>query len=252
MRVRSIERPRFSATGRTSARHPNESTHNRIVYRLLEQVLTYAAGRYASGRLVDVGCGAKPWGHLFAPFVDEHVGVDHVQSKSNPGAVDVLATAYDIPLADGSADTVLMTSVMEHLERPDQALRECRRLLRPGGHLIMTAPFFWHVHDAPRDFFRYAPDGLRYLLESSELEVLELQPLAGAWTTLSIQVSYALRRYRKPGVAVLVDAVTRGIQWLAPRWDQVDFQPKFSWSHLAVARRPLDGDAPAAALETPG
>ena len=43
----------------------------------------------------------------------------------------MLATAYDIPLEDGSFDTVLMTEVLEHLEDPARAIAEARRLLTP-------------------------------------------------------------------------------------------------------------------------
>ena len=244
LRAPSRERPRFSATGPRRSRHPNEGPHNRVLYRLMEDVLTYAADRYARGRLLDIGCGSKPWEVLFAPFVTEHVGIDHVPSKRNPSAVDVIATAYEVPLPDAGADTLLLTSVMEHLEQPERALAECRRLLRPGGHLIMTAPFIWPVHEQPRDFFRYSPDGLRFLLESAGFELVELEPLAGAWTTFSLELAYALRRYRKGPLTALVDGVSRAAQWAGPRWDRVDFQPKFSWSHLAVARRPDDAGAP--------
>jgi SAM-dependent methyltransferase len=242
MKVRSAERPRFSATGKTRWNHPNEAVHNRIAYRVMEEVLTYAASRYARGRLVDVGCGSKPWEGLFADFVDEHVGVDHVPSERNPQAVDVIAGAYEIPLPDRHADTLLLTSVLEHLEEPERGLAEAFRLLRPGGHVILTAPFIWPIHEAPRDFFRYSPYGLRHLLEEAGFEVLEVQPLAGAWTTFSLELSYALRPYRKGIARPLVDGVTRLAQWAAGRWDRVDFQPRFSWSHLAIARRP-DEDA---------
>ena len=242
MRVRSIERPRFSATGPTRWNHPNESVHNRIAYRVMERVLEYAAARYARGRLLDVGCGSKPWRGLFAGHVDEHVGIDFVPSERDPDAVDIIAGAYDIPLPDEQADTVLMTSVLEHLEEPERGVAEAFRLLRPGGHLILTAPFIWPIHEAPRDFFRYSPYGLRHLLEEAGFEVVEVQPLAGAWTTFSLELSYALRPYRRGLVRPLVDGVTRAVQWAAGRWDKVDFQPRFSWSHLAIGRRPGDGD----------
>ncbi len=69
----------------------------------------------------------------------------------------MLATAYEIPLEDGSFDTVLMTEVLEHLEEPARGLAEAGRLLRPGGKLILTTPFMWPLHEEPRDFFRYSP-----------------------------------------------------------------------------------------------
>jgi SAM-dependent methyltransferase len=238
MRVRSAARPPFSATGKTRWKHPNEAVHNRIAYRVMENMLTYAASGYARGRLVDIGCGSKPWKGLFAEFVDEHIGVDHVPSERDPTAVDIVAGAYEIPLPDGSADTVLITSVLEHLEEPQRAIDETFRLLRPGGHLLISAPFFWHVHEEPHDFFRFSPYGLRHLLEQAGFEILELHPLAGAWTTFSIEFSYALRRYRRGLARPLVDGVTMLAQWVAGRWDRIDFQPGFSWSHLAIARKP--------------
>ena len=146
-----------------------------------------------------------------------------------------------MPLPDLHARTVLLSEVLEHLERPDAALRECLRLLEPGGHVIVTTPFVWPVHDE-RDFFRYAPGGLRYLLESAGFEVVEIEPLGGAWTTLSLQLGYALEHYRKGPAGPVVDGLVAGAQWLALRWERVDYQPKFSWNHLAVARRPEDGE----------
>jgi len=231
-------KPRFPGAKPTRFGHPNEATHNRINYRIMEQALAYAAERYARGRLVDVGCGSKPWRAAFAPHVTEHVGVDHVDSRRAPGSVDVIAGAYEIPLEDGHAETILMSAVLEHLEQPGRGLAEAHRLLAPGGHLILTAPLFWPLHEQPRDFFRYTPHGFRFLLEEAGFEVVEIVPLSGVWTTVSLQVSYALRRYRKGPLAPVIDGLTVAVQWVAARWEQVDFQPKFSWSHLVIARRP--------------
>ncbi|MDQ4019095.1 MAG: methyltransferase domain-containing protein [Actinomycetota bacterium] len=218
--------------------HPNEAPKNRLAYRTFEAALAYAAERYARGRLVDVGAGTKPWQPLFAPHVSEHVGVDHVQKQvGGVDRVDVIASAYDVPLPDRHSATVLLSEVLEHLERPEDALRECFRLLEPGGHVIVTTPFFWPVHDE-RDFFRYAPGGLRYLLDATGFELVELLPLGGAWTTMSLELGYALERFRRGPATPLVDGVTVGAQWLAERLERLDFQPKFSWNHLVVGRRP--------------
>jgi SAM-dependent methyltransferase len=218
--------------------HPNEVPKNRLAYRTFEAALAYAAERYARGCLVDIGAGTKPWQPLFAPHVSEHVGVDHVQKQvGGVDRVDVIASAYDVPLPDRHAATVLLSEVLEHLERPEDALRECFRLLEPGGHVIVTTPFFWPVHDE-RDFFRYAPGGLRYLLDATGFELVELLPLGGAWTTMSLELGYALERFRRGPATPLVDGFTVGAQWLAERLERLDFQPKFSWNHLVVGRRP--------------
>jgi SAM-dependent methyltransferase len=231
-------RPRFAATGPDRWPHPNRGAKNRIAYRQLEAALEHAASTYARGRLVDVGCGRKAWEPLFAAHVDEHVGVDHVPKLvDGVDRVDVIASAYEVPLPDGHAGTVLLSEVLEHLEQPGRGLAECARLLKAGGHLILTTPFFWPVHDQ-RDFYRYAPGGLRFLLEESGLEVVEIVPLSGVWTTLSLELSYALHGNRRAPAAAATGAVASGVQWLAARLDRLNFQPKFSWNHLAVARKP--------------
>jgi SAM-dependent methyltransferase len=147
-----------------------------------------------------------------------------------------VATAYEIPLPDGFADTVLMSAVLEHLERPTDALTECHRLLRPGGHIILTAPFIWPVHEAPRDFYRYSPYGLRHLLETAGFEVVEVQPYAGAWTTFALEISYALRTHRHGIATPFVAISTRLLQAFLAWLDRADYQPRFSWSHVAIGR----------------
>ena len=219
-------------------RHPNESAKNRLVYRTFEPALGGAAAGYARGRMIDVGGGRKPWQPIFAAHVSEHVCVDHVYREDVRGpVVDVVATAYDIPLPDAGAQTVLLTEVLEHLERPADAVAECFRLLEPGGHIIATTPLFWPVHDA-RDFYRYTPQGLRYLFETAGFEVVHLEPLGGLWSTVAIELSYGLQRYRRSWSAPVVDATCVSVQWLAQRVERVDNQPKFSWNHLIVGRRP--------------
>ena len=193
MRVRSVERPTFSATGPTRWNHPNEAVHNRIAYRVMEQVLEYSAERYARGRLLDIGCGSKPWRGLFAAHVDEHIGIDFVPSERPRRRRHHRRRRH--PLPDENADTLLLTSVLEHLEEPERGIAEAYRLLKPGGHVILTAPFIWWIHEAPRDFSATRPS-LRHLLEEAGFEVVEVQPLAGAWTTFSLELSYALRRSR--------------------------------------------------------
>ena len=217
--------------------HPNEAARNRIVYRQMSAALTYAASRYARGTLLDIGCGTKPWQATFAPYVDVHIGADHADTLHGLASVDVVSDAYHVPLDDASVDTILLTEVLEHLERPQDALAECGRLLRPGGHVILTTPFTWPLHEEPRDFYRYSPYGLRYLADGAGFEVIEVSALSGIWTTLSLQFSYGLLRHR-PRAPALVDALAVGAQRMAWALDRIDRQEILSWNHLLVARLP--------------
>jgi SAM-dependent methyltransferase len=217
--------------------HPNEHARNRLAYRQLSAALEYAARRYATGRLIDIGCGSKPWAPTFTAHVEEHIGVDHEATIHGLAAVDIVADAYNMPFENGSVDTVLMTEVLEHLEVPAKALAECQRILRPGGHLILTTPFSWPLHEEPRDFFRYSPFGLRHLSEEAGLEVVELRALSGIWSTLSLHFSWAMLGHRGRFPA-LIDALSISAQRLAWWLERVDWRETLSWNHLLVARRP--------------
>jgi SAM-dependent methyltransferase len=124
---------------------------------------------HASGRLLDVGCGEKPYRSL-PSAVREWVGFD---DPSNPGA-DAHGHAEALPFGEGEFDTVLCTQVVEHVRDPKAVIAQCARVLRPGGVLIMSAPQYWEVHEAPHDYFRFTPLGLRMLVEGCGLSVLEL------------------------------------------------------------------------------
>jgi len=219
------------------SRFPPPRPQNRINSVQQGNAIALAARRYATGRLVDIGCGIKPFAPTFEPYVTEHVGVDHADSVHELDA-DIIAGAYEIPLPDGGFQTALLSEVLEHLEEPQAALRETFRLLAPGGKLILTTPFMWPLHEEPRDFFRYSPHGLRYLLEQAGFEVLEVTPLAGQWTTIAQLAGYVANRSPLRRTPRLLEAWLRASHWAAIRLDERQFEPWFSYDHLAVAAKP--------------
>jgi SAM-dependent methyltransferase len=173
--------------------------HNWLIHGIIERGLRARLARYATGRLLDIGCGIKPYRSLAAPYVSEHIGVEHASTPHGLDVVDIIATAYDIPLDDASVDTVLCTDVLEHLEEPAAAIREAARVLRPGGHAIYTVPLLWHLHEEPRDFYRYTPHGLRYLMEKAGLQVVSVTPLSGFAVTFSQEFVYVLQLFARGG-----------------------------------------------------
>ena len=66
--------------------------------------------------------------------------------------IDIVSDILEIPEKDGSFDTIICTEVFEHIPDPTGALVEFNRLLRPGGVLILTAPFASLTHFAPYHF----------------------------------------------------------------------------------------------------
>ena len=213
---------------------------NLLVNRILEKDLAAAASRHLSGELADIGCGTKPYREMVAPHVTRHIGFDYPGTTHSRDSIDAFAMAYALPVASESFDSALCTAVLEHLEEPEQALRECFRILRPGGTAIYAVPFIWHVHEEPRDFFRFSPYGLEYLFRKAGFEVLEVRPLSGFWVTFGQLFVYNLYRLNRGPLRWLhiIDAlglICQGGAWLLDRLDRTE---RWSWMHLVIARKP--------------
>jgi SAM-dependent methyltransferase len=126
---------------------------------------------FVQGRVLDVGCGQRPYEKTFFAGAKEYIGTDYLTDRSRP---DVVCSALHLPFAAGSFETVVSTEVLEHVPEPLQALREMQRVLQPGGHLILSTPMYWPRHEAPYDFFRYPYDGLLHLLKESGFQITKL------------------------------------------------------------------------------
>jgi SAM-dependent methyltransferase len=212
---------------------------NFLVHAILQSHLRGVAERHVRGDLIDIGCGRKPYARLLASFVRRHVGVDHPGSLHGKEGLDVLATAYALPVQEASFDSAFCTAVLEHLEEPEDAIRECRRVLKEGGVAVYSVPFIWHLHEEPRDFYRFSPHGLRYLFEKTGFQVLELTPLSGFWVTFGQLLVYNLHRLNRGPlrwlrVIDLLGLLVQGVAWIL---DRVDRTKRWSWMHVIVARR---------------
>lgn len=126
--------------------------------------LETAARPYIQGRVLDVGCGSAPYKRLFPDC--EWVGLD-----IRPVA-EVVADAHSMPVDDGSFDTVLCTEMLHECPAPLVVMRECVRVLRPGGHLVVTAP---NTHmDDDVGLWSIKRRGLDYLFASMGLTGIHL------------------------------------------------------------------------------
>lgn len=134
---------------------------------------------------LDVGCGTRPYEPLFAG--GRYTGVDVKQSGRASGEKkpDVYYDGVTLPMDAASVDGILNTEVLEHVENPRGLIAEFARVLKPGGALVLTAPFFWEQHEKPYDFLRFTEFGLRGLLESEGFEVRRLVKSCSALETLA-------------------------------------------------------------------
>lgn len=156
---------------------------------LARRELAHAMRRFAprlSGRLLDVGCGQKPYRHLFP--VADYIGMEYDSPENRQSKpADVFYDGHHFPFPDGEFDACLATQVLEHVFTPDAFLEEIRRILKPGGLLLLTVPFVWDEHEQPHDFARYSSFGLRHLLEQHGFAIRE-QHKTGASLALHAQL----------------------------------------------------------------
>lgn len=91
--------------------------------------------------------------------------------RPGPG-VDLVANVEDLPLPSHSVGTVLAFSVFEHVKRFWRGFDEVFRVLRPDGVLLVSTPFYFHVHAYPHDYWRFTPEAFDSLLENYPTRVL--------------------------------------------------------------------------------
>ncbi len=129
----------------------------------------------------DVGCGSKPFQNILTGKVKNYIGVDIEDGFYDTRHIDLLGTAYNVPIKANSADAVISSQVLEHLEKPGSAIKETARILREGGLFFLSIPFLYPLHAEPHDFIRFTEFSIKKLLKAEKFEILELKKVGGFW-----------------------------------------------------------------------
>jgi SAM-dependent methyltransferase len=192
--------------GRRGTRSVNLLSRDYLTVGPIERWLASVGISYARGRLLDAGCGSKPYQPLFSHVTDCYVGADLTQNREN--SVDVIVGSSDLlPFQDVSFETVLSTQVLEHVPEPAVYLSKLARVLAPGGHLLLTCPASYMLHEEPHDYFRFTSHGLRQLLHKAALTVVRIDTAGGAWRLIGqILLNHKAygRRWKIPIVSGIV------------------------------------------------
>ncbi|MBI5248911.1 MAG: class I SAM-dependent methyltransferase, partial [Desulfomonile tiedjei] len=132
----------------------------RILNRLREEMISLAEGLNPAARVLDLGCGDKPYYPYFHDHCAEFIGVD-IQTSL------LVDSVYDgrINFSNEYFDLIICTQVLEHTRDPFELTSEMWRLLKSGGHAFVSVPFAWHYHPYPKDYWRFTSDGLEVLFE---------------------------------------------------------------------------------------
>jgi len=149
-----------------------------IQKRLLRKVMQRLATSMPDGQILDVGCGYQPYRCLFK--TSHYVGLD-ISLERRP---TVVGDARFLPFKDGAFDGIICSEVLEHVFEKEKVLEEIRRVLRPKGWVILTAPMSWGLHYEPYDFWRFTPYSLRRMLEYWGFQVVRIEKVGGLFSLI--------------------------------------------------------------------
>jgi len=135
--------------------------------------------------ILDAGAGELPYkkscSHL--KYIAQDFGQYHGDGKIglqtgswDNSKLDIVSDIVSIPMPDHSVDAIMCTEVLEHIPDPVAAIKEFSRLVKPGGYLLITAPFASLTHFAP---YHFASGLSKYFYEKhlpdNGFEITELQ-----------------------------------------------------------------------------
>lgn len=127
----------------------------------------------AGSRVLDLGgnrTGKR--GHFDVGGLDLRVVYANLSRVKRP---DVQADALSVPVRNGCFDAVICSELLEHVYEPVAVLREIGRVLAVGGTLLACCPFLYRIHGDPHDYARYTEDYWLRALNTSGLQVIELE-----------------------------------------------------------------------------
>ena len=217
--------------------------------RFLRKTIEREAGA-VRGLAADLGCGFGPYRSYFRQAT--YIGLDFpAASPAEAGAAEVYGDLLALPFRDASLDAVLCTQVLEHVPDPGRAMGEIARVLKPGGRLLLSGPFFYPLHDEPRDYYRYSPHGFEALLEGAGLAPVKIEAqggfvaLAGEFFNLFLvhQVARLLaigRLGRAAGLALAAPVlmVSVVVNLVALALSPLDRERRFVMNYFVLAERP--------------
>jgi len=169
-----------------------------------------ALGRY---RVLDVGCGAKPYEPLFSPYAATYVGVDPVD---NPRA-ELKGSVEALPVDDGTFDVVLCNQVLEHCDDPAAAVSELHRVTAPGGRVLASTHGVMAYHPSPTDYWRWTHAGLEKLFgDNGAWASISVTPASGTTACLGMLLSmYFDLMFRRVGLGIAARPLVAAINTVA-------------------------------------
>ncbi len=226
------ELPARDPRPRRSSYEPDSAPETFVVpllKRHIESIVAAHAPKLGPGsKALDVGCGQKPFEMLLSSFGLKYTSLD-VQQSSDGGVDFIAAIDSQVPeglLAAGPFQFILCTEVLEHVADWQKAFQNLSQLLAPGGVLLITCPFFYHLHEEPYDFWRPTLHALRDFARRYQLQVVSAEAAGDAWdvlgTLLASCMAVAHKRTLRYRIQARLFEIARRVAFAAlrTRWPQ--------------------------------
>jgi len=130
-------------------------------------------------RLLDAGAGSGRYRQKLSFTQYQSTDFSDVFDKPSLSRHDFICNLEKIPKADNSYDVIVNTQVLEHVEYPQQVIKEFYRVLKSGGKLFLTTNQMWGIHGAPYNFYFYTKYGLESLFRNTGFKIIFIKPRGG-------------------------------------------------------------------------
>ena len=205
---------------RISSIEVSPDSHHFLVLTQLHRWMAEVAGLVVKGVVLDYGCGGQPYRQLFAPNTERYIGAD-VAAAAGVTLDLQFVPGEQLALPDQSVDTILATQTLEHVYDFELYLRDCYRLLKNGGCLVISVPMQWRHHEVPYDFWRFTRYGLTRKLTDVGFQIESIERCGGVYSLLAtIYLNHRAER-AKLGRRV-ARLVNRLALWLDKKTDDGD------------------------------
>lgn len=145
--------------------------NNINVFQRFRGLLAEARGNLSEGsRVLDVGCGYKPWEEALGQGKYRYIGVDFDRKISS---ADVVASDDRLPFRDSVFSALVYSEVLEHSANLSESLREMRRVAAPGALVFLSSPLVFPEHGIPHDFQRLTRYHYEKVFKGDDLIVLQ-------------------------------------------------------------------------------
>ena len=115
------------------------------------------------GPVLDTCAGWEP--NFYQPLFAGYDYIKQDMQDYDPPCIDIICDVCDMKsISDSSIGVVLNMESLEHIACPQGCIDEIYRVLKPDGYLILTTVMHFKIHRTPKDYWRFAPDGLELLL----------------------------------------------------------------------------------------